>query len=394
MITILPNDIQDLILNYAYGQKSSHDVEGMTSIIKNIHDSNFDVEKYFDQLSHFYSIRLNIDKMMILLCDNKTVPLDYYVNNIDCLKWKLLCKNSNVPEEFFEKHIDKVDWEALCCNTGISEAFFDKYSNKIDEDGWILLFANSNISETFFEKYIDTIKLTEEYYYSYLIERDDISEQFIEKHLEVFNHEIIWIFLCCRTNISEAFFDKHSGMLNDDCWVKLSENSNISEAFFRKHINQLDQRCFMKLHLRTDMSDIFEQFFKDNLILNRDNNKDINISYNFYDNNAHHSINASAQDWYDMYYNINISDRYLIAHMPKLKQFDWNILKSYGLDHDDIELYKDVTDSPRFQNLYVNINNKEEFMLRHHDIDIYEKDCRDVRLQNLISRCIFRIHCT
>jgi len=189
---------------------------------------------------------------------------------------------------------------------------------------------------------------------STIVTTNEITEQNIEQYIHCMVEELIRM---------------HIDKLNDECWDIICYRNDISESFYDDYIDNIDKNYFQK-YICSD-NHISEEFF------------------------IKHMDRIDKACWYYLYYNIGVSDKFLMTYMPKLDQFDWSLLSSYELDEDEIELYKDVSDCERFYNLYVNLDDEVEFYEENYDIQDRDVEnpqvYKDHRLCNLISLSLLKM---
>jgi hypothetical protein len=99
----------------------------------------------------------------------------------------------------------------------IDELFLEKNEEYLN---WRCIIQHKKLSMKFIEKYLDTI--VEEYYLKEIIVFQKLSEDFLEKHTELFDPKL-WYFISLKQNLSNKFIKNHKSELSI---AGLMENSN------------------------------------------------------------------------------------------------------------------------------------------------------------------------
>jgi hypothetical protein len=112
------------------------------------------------------------------------------------------------------------DWRTIS-KLDLSEQFLDKYKDKID---WYQYLSRHKITEI--EKFVERYKLE----WKYVLRTQDLSEEFIEKHVSEFDHDA-WISLWAYRSVTIQFIERHIDKVS---WDIISECQNLPEEFIEK----------------------------------------------------------------------------------------------------------------------------------------------------------------
>ncbi len=171
---------------------------------------------------HFFS-SLKLGKKMFKRCikPNTLSHLIFF----DCLDEETL-KDYVIPEQKDNKEV----MELIFRNTTLSEQFVEKYIDIIDKFNlWKTVCANQELSEDFIEKYKGKVA------WKNIVKYQTLSEDFIEKHLNYikgFSSDLLQVM-----ELSEQFIEKHMNVFK---LVDLARYQTFSREFRDKYFNVND----------------------------------------------------------------------------------------------------------------------------------------------------------
>lgn len=134
-----------------------------------------------------------------------------------------IIKDSN-PNCLIDDFANKVNWAWISERQQLSEQFIEKYQDKVD---WGLISRFQQLSEQFIEKYQDKVS------WDWISRCQQLSEQFIEKYQD----RVDWVGISACQQLSEQFIEKFKDKVN---WYLISRFQQLSEQFIEKYADKVN----------------------------------------------------------------------------------------------------------------------------------------------------------
>jgi hypothetical protein len=158
--------------------------------------------------------------------------LDQYSHTFSRKHWEIISRSCVISEEFMDKYWDKLVPRYLAFNQNMSEDFIRKH---LDDFSWeaISLGQAYGLTEKFIDDYHDKLVWEDLCYYC----------KMTESIMRRYSHLLHWEYVSSEQALSEEFIEDFKDKIN---WTSFSSCGKYSllgeypEDFFRKYVNRLN----------------------------------------------------------------------------------------------------------------------------------------------------------
>jgi len=157
------------------------------------------------------------------------------------INWDYLCLYQNLTVDFIKKYSNEINWEIISENQLLNFDILAEYHKKIN---WEKLSKNIKSQYLLNDTFIDLFK--NENIWDCLIWSNNISNENLYKYLDKLNYDQILDLLKIKKldeNIIDEILNKYN---DDDIYESLIEGQNLTEDFVKKHINEQNINLYIK----------------------------------------------------------------------------------------------------------------------------------------------------
>lgn len=262
--------------------------------------------------------------------------------------------NTKFSIDFLREMKDNIKWELLANQIIFEDKVMKEFWDKID---WIYVIYNYKMTEEQMEFYIEKVVLDQhnnQSFYAPLCTHQTLSEQFIEKHFNIFKNCLELI--CQYQTLSEEFIERHKDEFD---WRDVSSFQDMSEDFMFKmerYINwdiihetkELSPHSVMKIY---------------NEFMNNKNYRWINKFNKITENFIIRYWDRFKWDWDAIMPVVKFSEDFIIDYGDEIDRWDL-ICETQEMSE---ELIEELIEQNKFNfNLYIlHAQVSEDFLRRH-----------------------------